>query len=240
MSVVDDERRHCDSCARTLTDFTKMSDDELVLFFKYNRKKVCGRFSIEQLNRQLQLIPESRNRSVSGRAIWLLPLTLLARWGFAQQADSIPPVDTVSVTVDDSVTIERDSSLTQAEDTSVSVAVGDTVIIPETTPPKETKTIISLDPKDCRMGVVYNPPPVIVGNVGYKRYTHFTPTLYDPNGLAVLFAPDPETPDTILDTNPDHLVSNVPEKNREEPAPATPSPWYEAILPSSLRIRRKT
>lgn len=44
--------RHCNSCVKTVVDFTTMSDEEVKYFF-INRKeeKVCGRFRNDQLQR---------------------------------------------------------------------------------------------------------------------------------------------------------------------------------------------
>ena len=46
-----EQGRHCDSCAKTVVDFTAMTDDEVKNFF-INKKedRVCGRFSEKQLD----------------------------------------------------------------------------------------------------------------------------------------------------------------------------------------------
>lgn len=42
--------RFCNSCQKNVIDFTIMSDNDLVNFFKKNKGNVCGRFTGDQLN----------------------------------------------------------------------------------------------------------------------------------------------------------------------------------------------
>jgi hypothetical protein len=44
-----DKGRHCDSCAKTVVDFTTWQPQAILLHFKIN-KNVCGRFTEDQLN----------------------------------------------------------------------------------------------------------------------------------------------------------------------------------------------
>lgn len=48
--------RHCLSCQKTVVDFTAMTGAELINFFSKKRDNVCGRFTTEQLDRDI-LIP---------------------------------------------------------------------------------------------------------------------------------------------------------------------------------------
>jgi len=59
MTVVE-KGRFCGSCERVLTDFSKMSDKEIINHLSKNGK-VCGRFRNDQLNRQLYTGKENRN-----------------------------------------------------------------------------------------------------------------------------------------------------------------------------------
>jgi len=47
--------RHCASCAKIVTDFTKMTDQELILFLQAGTDGVCGRFRNDQLQRPISL-----------------------------------------------------------------------------------------------------------------------------------------------------------------------------------------
>jgi hypothetical protein len=55
--------RHCSSCLKTVVDFTLMSDQEVLFWLTNANRKVCGRFSADQLDRNLLPAPE-RKRSV--------------------------------------------------------------------------------------------------------------------------------------------------------------------------------
>ena len=48
--------RFCSSCQKTVTDFTQMSDSQLLQFFKKNKEGGCGRFREDQLSTEI-LIP---------------------------------------------------------------------------------------------------------------------------------------------------------------------------------------
>lgn len=61
MSMVSQNTRHCNTCDKVITDFTAMSDEELIHYLT-THKNVCGRFSNNQLNRQLEVkqVPDYR------------------------------------------------------------------------------------------------------------------------------------------------------------------------------------
>ena len=47
--------KHCNSCQKTVIDFTLMTDNQLTDFFKKNTGNVCGRFYNDQLNKQIAI-----------------------------------------------------------------------------------------------------------------------------------------------------------------------------------------
>ena len=50
--------RHCNACAKTVVDFTLLSDAEVQQFFLHQKeKRVCGRFKQEQLHRIIITLP---------------------------------------------------------------------------------------------------------------------------------------------------------------------------------------
>ncbi len=64
----DEKGRFCLSCTKQVVDFSKMTDQELIRFFKQNRAtEVCGQLSAHQLNQELIEPPRRR---------WLLPYFL--------------------------------------------------------------------------------------------------------------------------------------------------------------------
>ena len=52
--------RHCDSCMKTVVDFTRMTDDEVKYFLLNNKEEhACGRFTSKQLQTiQIELPPD--------------------------------------------------------------------------------------------------------------------------------------------------------------------------------------
>lgn len=60
--------RHCDSCQKTVVDFSNFTDKELVDFFKNATHGLCGRFDSRQINRSIP-IPVSNNNSFFYRAM---------------------------------------------------------------------------------------------------------------------------------------------------------------------------
>ena len=57
----DETGRHCSSCAKSVVDFTGMSDDEVKHFFlnKKEDERVCGRFKQTQLHRNIIELPQN-------------------------------------------------------------------------------------------------------------------------------------------------------------------------------------
>jgi hypothetical protein len=70
--------RHCQSCCKTVVDFTDMSDAEIIRHLSQAGQHVCGRLMPDQLNRTLMPAPVQKN----GRSGWawvLASLLMLAR-----------------------------------------------------------------------------------------------------------------------------------------------------------------
>jgi hypothetical protein len=70
--------RHCQSCCKTVIDFTEMSDAEIIRHLSQAGPHVCGRLMPDQLNRTLVPAPVQKN----GRSGWawvLASLLMLAK-----------------------------------------------------------------------------------------------------------------------------------------------------------------
>ena len=68
----DGNGRHCDSCGKTVIDFSKFTDRELIEFWKKAKGKLCGRFSEYQVNRAIPIPVESNSifhKALFGTAI---------------------------------------------------------------------------------------------------------------------------------------------------------------------------
>lgn len=69
--------RHCLSCQKTVVDFTAMTDAELINFFSKKKDNVCGRFTNEQLTKDI-LIPKKKIHWVKYFFQFALPAFLLS------------------------------------------------------------------------------------------------------------------------------------------------------------------
>ena len=78
-----DRGKFCGSCAKQVVDFTCMSDQQVLNYFKNTNGKTCGRFAEDQLQRALQpVIPQKK------KAWWIaamMPLLLLFEKSNAQK-----------------------------------------------------------------------------------------------------------------------------------------------------------
>ncbi len=69
--------KFCGVCTKEVFDFTKATDEELVKK-AYNNEKLCGRFKVSQLNREIKLERKSGISIAPLAASFLLPFTLLS------------------------------------------------------------------------------------------------------------------------------------------------------------------
>lgn len=113
-----------------------MTDEELILMFRYSNGKLCGRFAKSQLDRPLRMLPEKTTPAGWWRTLLLLPLTLFAKPSTAQQLHETmhtklqEPPDTVLVdqTPGDSNAVAAQSDSAQEQHPLVSVAFSDSLI----------------------------------------------------------------------------------------------------------------
>jgi hypothetical protein len=92
-----DKGKFCDSCQKQVTDFTGMSDRELIAFFrKPTTGSVCGRFQNDQLNHELE-IPKKRIPWLKYFFQFALPAFLASSKATAQDNVKILTGDTVVV-----------------------------------------------------------------------------------------------------------------------------------------------
>lgn len=86
-----DNGRYCGSCSKIVVDFTLMSDREILAWLTDANRKVCGRFSADQINRDLLPLPERKRKAWT---IWnfLLAGLLVSSKAPAQTKAPVPPV----------------------------------------------------------------------------------------------------------------------------------------------------
>ncbi|HFC00713.1 MAG TPA: T9SS type A sorting domain-containing protein, partial [Phaeodactylibacter sp.] len=88
--------RFCDSCEKTVIDFSQMTDNELVMFFQKNNHKVCGSFRPDQLNRNFP-IPKPYLRYRKWKSAAAIVVGLLAWNAVGAQTPILGDVAVVAV-----------------------------------------------------------------------------------------------------------------------------------------------
>jgi hypothetical protein len=86
--------RFCNSCQKMVTDFTQMSDAQLIAFFKKPKQSTCGRFTQEQLENDI-LIPRKSIPWVKYFFQIALPAFLLSLKSSAQTIRIKTPIETL-------------------------------------------------------------------------------------------------------------------------------------------------
>ena len=250
MKVVDDTHRHCASCEKTLVDFTCMSDEEIVYFFRHNKQKTCGRFTQGQLQKTFIQNQQAAQSSPWWRTVAVLTLTFFTKYSFAQQNDSVP--------VSDSAITQNDTSSIQPEvESDSAIVVNDTIrndttlrdsshaIVDITTPEPEVVVLSSRSvdiptmgfctPEIVFMGdvIASPPPPMTIEEILEKTPTGRVNSIRGKSA-------DCDTRAMVSMNNQNHVTSEDPDAPKPDSIPPTlpDQPWYEAILPSSLRPRR--
>ncbi len=71
-----EQGRFCQNCQKTVTDFSMMSDKEIISIFSNPQKNICGRFHSEQLNREVSIPVNARRQPLMPFAAMLAALTV--------------------------------------------------------------------------------------------------------------------------------------------------------------------
>ncbi|NJM79378.1 MAG: hypothetical protein HC854_06780 [Flavobacterium sp.] len=157
----DEKGKFCQSCAKTVFDFTKNSADEIVSIFEKNKtEKICGRFRTAQLENIKIEIPEAvLYRQTSFRKVFLLALfvvmgtTLFSCKNFNNDYQTLGEVvvveDTIKTkidTVEKAIEIKKDSIIDKKCST---ISEMNTVIAPKEIEPIEPPMITG----DIVMGI---------------------------------------------------------------------------------------
>lgn len=240
MHVVDDVQRHCDSCAKNVIDFSQMSDDEMLLFFRNSGANICGRFRKDQLHRPYTMIPQTTRPAQWWKAAALLPLTLFAKSASAQQNDTVTQ-DSATVQ-NDSITspvgVSQDSTVVSGDSISeadpLALETNDPLLKPAA--PKPTEFVISFESVSTISGGPCLVPAYILGGMI---------AIPDPSPLEGIFAGGSfasrkKTDADAFNTTDPALLTETENSEPKEPVPPVipERPWYEAILPRSWRIRK--
>lgn len=119
--------RHCLQCCKTVTDFTLMSNDEIIAYLATARN-VCGRFGQEQLNNLNNTLYAENLQSNRWRR-WIMLIALLSQTAFYKAVAQTKHIKTE----------QRCKELGKA--------VRDTLTIKSTTTPVKVDTTFAFEPK---------------------------------------------------------------------------------------------
>ena len=87
----------CNSCQKEVIDFTKMNEDEILLYFKNRPKNTCGRFSEPQLKTYSEYLPSKRRLNVNLLGAGLFSFSLLSLLSINGQAQHIEQSPTTHI-----------------------------------------------------------------------------------------------------------------------------------------------
>jgi hypothetical protein len=239
MSPVDADQRHCSSCDRVITDFSKMSDDELMLYFQHSGGKVCGQFSNDQLNRRIKLLPEKTEKANWWKMLLLIPLSLFSKSAKAQTSDSIISSDQLDSIAEATILV---NDLMQIE-----TPLNDSVALAE----KKDTIKISADHNELIFLEPVTTGSIAITGCGGWATTGFTQTtvwieenkrIYDPI-LDTLFPSRQKAKQAdkqIDNPNPYKQLADQPAEKPKPQDPALPaSTDITGILPQESRIKKR-
>lgn len=123
-----EQGRHCQMCQKTVTDFTMMSDGEILNYLANTDLEICGRFTSDQLDRSL--MPSPRKYSLA--YLWNFLLASLLTTTYANAQSSRPGAKRmVRTTQRDGIT--KKETIIQPRETDL--RMGDTIVSPARTKP---------------------------------------------------------------------------------------------------------
>ena len=248
MHTVDEYRKHCDSCATVVTDFSAMTDDELVSYLQ-NRagQKTCGRFRKDQLGKPLPLLPEQKRKAIWWKAALLLPFSFIPKIGNAQQQDTLATekndtLFTLTQNSDTNFVAQQDTSGI-TNDSLSQVAVIDSLYqdIPDSMRPPFIWEI-TYNPSQliyiCSTEGLYGD---VVATLGF---TLMEPQaeIFKPQGLSIAFR------DTLkaITVAVRELNKNIPRTDQSQPEPAPQQPatpaqteHITAVLTDNKRVPKR-
>lgn len=92
-----EQGKHCAACNKTVIDFTKQTDEQIIKTFEASGK-LCGRFKTQQLNREIVLARKDKNNYLSWAASGLFAFMALGNQEVhAQGSPKTVKVDSIKV-----------------------------------------------------------------------------------------------------------------------------------------------
>lgn len=105
MNPVSVSVRFCASCSKVVTDFSLLSDEELIAFLEANPKGACGRFREDQIDRELSIVNTVKKNT--NWLKWIAASLVLGSTASVAQAQTSPQQKSTTVQTD---TTKRNST----------------------------------------------------------------------------------------------------------------------------------
>ena len=161
-----EQGRFCQACEKTVVDFSQMSDEQVLNYFKLKQQtseRVCGRFRAEQVSKPVSFQWQKWPQSLQRFAMALVAVVLLGG------TSACNPVDQ---TVGDVVFVEEDTLQLATPIDTLSGEVAVPEVLPVTPPTKRPEEPLNIEP-DPMGGAIIDimgdvdvqlvPDPIIMG-----------------------------------------------------------------------------
>ena len=125
-----EQGRFCQSCEKTVVDFSQMSDEQMLNYFKLKKstsERVCGRFRAEQVSKPVQIQWQRWPLSLQRFAMALVAVVLLGGASACHSTDQ---------TVGDVVFVEEDTVQVAIPEDTLNGEVAVPEVLPVTPPTK--------------------------------------------------------------------------------------------------------
>lgn len=161
-----EQGRFCQSCEKTVVDFSQMSDEQVLDYFKLKQpssERVCGRFRAEQVSKPVPFQWQKWPMSLQRFAMALVAVVLLGGASSCHSTDS---------TVGDVVFVEEDSVQVATPIDTLSGEVAVPEVLPVTPPAKHPEEPLNIEPHNMGGAIIdimgdvdvqLDPDPIIMG-----------------------------------------------------------------------------
>ncbi len=161
-----EQGRFCQSCEKTVVDFSQMSDEQVLNYFKLKQstsEHVCGRFRAEPVSKPVQFQWQRWPLSLQRFAMALVAVVLLGGASACHSTDQ---------TVGDVVFVEEDTVQVAIPEDTLNGEVAVPEVLPVTPPTKHPEEPVNMEPHNMGGAIIdimgdvdvqLDPDPIIMG-----------------------------------------------------------------------------
>ncbi len=238
--------RHCDSCAKNVTDFTGFTDDQLHAYARENKGRMCGRFRPDQLERPLRAISDRRAsplKVAAATAGLLLSSAAMEAQSALPTPESLAKVETKDATLANILAINAAHLSTDADATTIRGEMTAKPVTADSLPPRPPVVgKIAIHPRieDEIVGdIVVEPiPDTIPGGEIICPIPDTIPLPEEQHpmimGIMIMEVPEPTGMDWVKDTIKQMLpqLPLPPKEPTSHPRPRPEATYLESLVVS--------